>query len=831
MSKFFYHISTYMKNEEKIKRVIPTLEKGLSKSQVDERKSLGLVNKTRVVVGKTYLEIILTDVFSFFNILMFVIGGFMIAAQYWMGLTFLVVLIPNIGISLYEDIKARHLMSKLRVLTQPKAVVLRDGKKETIETKDVVLDDLVYLETEKQISVDGTLLQGSLIVNESALTGESLNINKNPGDYLYSGSYVVSGHGYMHAEKIGEESFIETLQSKAKKFKRSPSQILKTLKSLFLVIGCIVITLALATVVIYLIKGSFSTYESFKESIKGITGSMLAMIPAGLYLLTSVALAVAVLKLSKRGARVQDFYSVEMLARTNVLCVDKTGTITDGQMEVKKVLIYGNEGGYTNQDIAQIMSNLLLATNDNNATAKALRKYFTYESTKRAKEALPFSSENKYSGATFTGGETYVLGAPDFLNIPNLAGLQKRTEQYVKEGYRVVTLAKASKPFKNGKIDGTTTPIALIVLQDHIREDAIETFKWFKENNVKIKVISGDDPRTVSHIALEAGIEGADRYISLAGLSNEEVSKIADLYDVFGRVTPEQKEILVQSLKANGHTVAMTGDGVNDILALKRADCSIAMNSGSEAAKNVSHVVLVNSDFSCLPSVVGEGRRVINNLQRTSSLFLVKTIFAMTTTLVFLITMATMGIGYPFEATHFQLWSLVNIGLSAFFLALEPNQEAVKGSFARSIFSKAIPGAIAVLVPTALIYMLYIFQKNTWFYTGIYDFATASTMCVITFTLIGLVILLKICLPLNKYRAFVFGGASTLEIGLLVAAAFISYKVGVKESVIAISFPSLTLVNWMVIAIILVLTVATYLIVTYVIEVFKGEHVYVKNKS
>lgn len=818
-----------MKNEDKIKRITPEIDKGLSSKEVDERVSLGLTNKTRVVVGKTYLEIILTDVFSFFNILMFAIGGLMIAAQYWAGLTFLVVLIPNIGISLYEDIKARRLMSKLRVLTQPKAVALRDGNKVTIETKDVVLDDLLYLETEKQISVDGKLLQGSLIVNESALTGESKNIIKNVGDYLYSGSYVVSGHGYMHAEKIGEESYIETIQSKAKKFKRSPSEILKTLKYLFLAIGSIVVTLALATFFIYLSQGKFSSYESFKESTKGITGSMLAMIPAGLYLLTSVALAVAVLKLSKKGARVQDFYSVEMLARTNVLCVDKTGTITDGEMEVKKVLTYGNEGGYSNEDISQIVSNILLATKDNNATARGLRKYFKYELAKGVVTALPFSSENKYSAASFTGGETYVLGAPEFINLNNLSAVSKRTEEYTKEGFRVLALAKASKPIKGDKIEGTTTPIALIVLQDHIREEAKETFKWFKDNNVKIKVISGDDPRTVSHIALEAGIEGAERYISLAGLSDDEVAKIADLYDVFGRVTPEQKEILVMALKESGHTVAMTGDGVNDILALKRADCSIAMNSGSEAAKNVSHVVLVDSNFNSLPSIVGEGRRVINNLQRTSSLFLVKTIFAMTTTLVFLITLLTIGLSYPFEATHFQLWSLVNIGLSAFFLALEPNQGNVKGSFVKSIFRKAIPGAAAVLVPVGLFYLLYALQNNSWFYTGVYSLQTAATMSVITFTLVGLVILLKICLPLNKYRALVFAGATTLEIGLLVAAAIVSYKVGVKQSIIAINFPSLTLVNWLAIAIILVLTISTYLIVSYIVEVFKGEHLNVKD--
>ena len=754
-----------MKKQDSVQRVKPSLEKGLSKEQVEERKNNGLTNKTKVVVGKTYFEIILTDVFSLFNILLFAIAGLMIAAQYWFGLTFLVVLIPNIGLSLYEDIKARHLMSKLRVLNQPKYNVIRDGQTVLIESKDIVLDELICLESGNQISVDGALLSGHLIVNESALTGESRNIAKDPGDYLYSGSYVVSGTGSMHAEKIGGDSYIESIQSKAKKFKRSPSEILKTLTWLFRVIASIVVTLAIATGIIYALKGGFNNYEAFKDSIKGISGSMISMIPAGLYLLASVALAVAVLKLSKKGARVQDFYSVEMLARTTVLCVDKTGTITDGNMDVKKVLIIGPDK-YTTEDISQIMSNLLHATNDNNFTAIALKKYFNYESTKGVVGALPFNSENKYSAATFKGGETYVLGAQEFLNIPNLNSLVLRSEEYTNNGDRVLVLAKSSKPIKNSKIQNEVNPIALIILQDHIRENAIETFKWFKENNVKIKVISGDDPKTVSHIASEVGIEGAERYISLAGLSDEEVAKIAPLYNVFGRVNPDQKEIIVQALKNEGEKVAMTGDGVNDILALKRADCSIAMNTGSEAAKNVSHIVLTDSDFNSLPSVVAEGRRVINNLQRTSSLFLVKTMFSITTTLVFLILMATMGIKYPFEATHFQLWSLINIGLSSFFLALEPNQEQLKGSFIGSILRKAVPAVITILVAVTAVYMLYIFQDNTIMYTGVYSLETAATMSVIVFTVLGLVVLLKICLPFNKYRAIVFAGAATVEVGL-----------------------------------------------------------------
>ncbi len=812
-----------MKNEEQIVRVVPETDKGLSQDEVKKRKELGLVNKTKIVVGKTYLEIILSDVFSFFNILLFAIGGLMIAAQYWTGLTFLVVLLPNIGISLFEDIKARHLMSKLRVLTQPQAIVLRDGKEETIKVDEIVLDDIILLSGDSQISVDGKLLSGSVIVNESALTGESRPIIKNVGDQLLSGSYVISGNGVMHAEVIGEESYVETIQSQAKKFKRSPSKILRTLTHMFKVIGAIVVTMAIATFFVYYFKGGFKDYDAFKVSMKGISGSMIAMIPSGLYLLTSVALAVAVLKLSKKGARVQDFYSVEMLARINVLCVDKTGTITNGEMDVKNVIPVGGIK-YSQEDISQIVSNLLKATKDNNLTAKSLQKYFNYELTKGVVTALPFNSDNKYSAATFQGNETYILGALQFMNILDKQPLAKRAEEYTSRGLRVLVLGKGTKPITGETVEGIIEPIALIVLQDHIRDEAIKTFAWFKENGVAIKVISGDDPQTVSHIALEAGIEGADKYISLADLSDEEVIDAVDKYQVFGRVKPEQKELIIKTLKSHGKTVAMTGDGVNDILALKRADCSIAMNSGSEAAKNVSHIVLVESDFNALPDIVGEGRRVVNNLQRTSSLFLVKTIFAMVTTLVFLITNATIGVKYPFEATHFQLWSGINIGIAAFFLALEANQEPIVGNFIVNVFRKAIPASLVMLLPVTAIYLLYIFQEGHIFYSGTYSLETATTMSVITFTILGLVVLLKICLPLNKYRGLVFAGAVILEAGLLVAAGFVSFKVGIKESIIAINFPSLTLVNWFVIGIIVVITSAIYLIATYIVEALRGEH-------
>ena len=818
-----------MKNEEKINRRKPTAEVGLTKQEVEERQNLGLVNKTKTVVGKTYLEIILTDVFSFFNVLLFIIAGLMIAAQYWWGLLFLLVLIPNIIISLVEDLHARRLMSKLQVMNQPKSVVVRDGVEYTISSKEVVLDDVVIIKTDNQICVDGPLISGEVTVNESALTGEALNIVKKPGDMLYSGSFVVGGTGYMLADKISFDSYIETIQAKAKKFKRSPSEILKSLTRLFRVIGIAVIVMAIATGVIYTIKGGFSSYEAFKESMKSISGSMISMIPSGLYLLTSIALAISVLKLNKKKARVQDFYSVEMLARVDILCVDKTGTITSGEMSVKNLVIYNPD--YNEDQVSQIISNLLEATKDNNLTAQALRKTFAYDLSKGVVTALPFNSENKYSAATFTGGETYVLGALEFLNISSKAAVNHRMEEYTKQGYRVLVLAKSLKPISNNKITSEVIPVALIALQDSIRKDVISTFRWFKENNVRIKVISGDDALTVSRIAHEAEIEGSERFISLAGMALEDIPAIIDDYDVFGRVTPEQKEVIIKALKAKGHTVAMTGDGINDILALKRADCSIAMNSGSESAKNVSHIVLTNSDFNSLPSVVAEGRKVINNLQRTGALFLTKTIFAFTTSLIFLITMIVNNTSYPFQATHFHLWTMINIGLAAFFLALEINKDPMRGSFMGTILGRAIPGSVAVMAPVFVSYILYVLQKHYILYTGVYTYEAATTMSVLGFTIMGLFVLLKICLPFSLYRGFVFGGTVLIEAGLSIAAAFASFKIGVSASVLEIDFPSLTIVNYFTLGIMIVLIASIYILVSYIVEIFRGEHLNVKNKS
>ena len=813
-----------------IERYNPETNQGLSLEQVEERKKAHLVNKSKKAFGKTYTQIIVSNLFSFFNIVLYLIAGILIyvAVRFnetkilW-GMFFLIILACNTGIGLYEDISARRLLSKLRLITQAKAVVIRDGKKEELATDEVVLDDILYIEKDTQICVDGIVLSGEVSVNESLITGESVNVYKKVGETVYSGTYVTSGSAYIKADKVGQDCLANTLQSKANKFKRSPSEILRSLNSMFLVIGITVITMGIFMLITFIAQGKFKTDASIVTSVKSITGSLVAMIPSGLYLLTSTALAVGVINLAKKKAQIQDFYSVEMLARVDTLCVDKTGTITDGNLMVHKTIIF--DKSIPEAYVAQAISNVLCATNDKNATAVALRQVYDLELSAGIKVALPFSSENKYSGATFKGGKTFIIGAPEFLPLKDKQGILKRCEEYTKEGLRVLILAEGKEDIANNKYSGQLTAIAMLVIKDHVREDALETFKWFANNGVDIKVISGDNAQTVSSIAKEAGIENASKFISLEGMSIEEVKAIANEYTVFGRVTPEQKEALVIALKEAGKTVAMTGDGVNDILALKRSDCSIAMASGAEAARNISHIVLLDSNFARLPAVVDEGRRVVNNLQRTASLFVTKTIFAFVVTLVF--TLASIidrdpTVQYPFVTNHLYLWEIFTSGYAAFFLALEKNNEKIKGGFLANIFKKAIPAA-SVLIGTVLFsFLFYVLQRNGVLNWGIYTKETAIAMSIIAFSLLGLAVLYRVCCPLTKYRRTVFICVVAINVLFILITSIVSVVNQITEPVLQIPYIELSgpaiLVTSFIIAILAALYILSYRILNAIKE-------------
>lgn len=820
-----YFMFSKKKEIVEVERVSTDINTGLNNEQVEARKLAGLINKTKMIAGKTYWEIIRTDVLSFFNIMLFVIAGFIIFANamdpsgkthWYSGLFFVLVLLTNIVVGLYQDLKAKHLMSKLKVITTNSCKVVRNGETIEIQPSEIVIDDILLISAGEQIPSDCVLLEGNVFVNESMLTGESLNVGKSVGDTLYSGSYLTSGSCYARVEKVGKENYIESLTEKAKAFKRNPSQILRSLKILFRYLGIIIIIFAVIIFATYGALGLFNSVESFAGMIRPIAGQFVGMIPAGLYLLTSLALASGVLSLFRKRANVQDFYSIEMLARSDVICVDKTGTITDGNLNVSKVV---NLSVLSDEEIAQIINSIEVATGDTNATAKALLQRFGKAKPFECDKVLPFMSDNKYSGVSTKLGTTYLLGAIEFLNVKNKEALIKQSEEYTSKGFRLLILSKGKSPIDGDKYTDEVEALAFIVLQDHVKEDALATFKWFQDNNVQVKVISGDNALTVSEIARVAGINGAEKYVSLEGMSIEEVKMIANDYVVFGRVTPEQKEALVVALREAKHTVAMVGDGVNDMLALKRADCSIAMNSGSLGARNVSHVVLLDDNFSTMPSVVGEGRRVINNLQRTGSLFVTKTLFVGALSLFFLIaSLINKEIIYPFSTSNMILWEVFGIGLVSFFIALEPDSKPIRPGFLRNIMRNAIPYAALLLVAVLASYMLLVLNEHG-LYTGVREYGVsildtaagrygATTIAILSVSILSMFVLYLTCQPLNLYRGIVVGSFAAVQIGIILAFNF----AGGETNVLNINFARLTGENWA--AIIVIVAVLGFLGVT-----------------
>ena len=809
---------------------------GLSKEEVSDRVKKGLTNKTVLVVGKSVWEIIASNFLSLFNIVLYIIAGLLIFAGQWESLFFMGILLANVIIGLVEDLYARHLMKKMKIMTAATFKVLRDGQLIEVKSENIVQDDVVLMKESAQVPVDGRIIQGSLIVNESQITGESKTIDKNVGDELFSGSYVVGGTCYIVAEKVGNQSYIQQLSSKAKKFKRSPSKILRNLKILFRFISGIVISLAIAMAITYGVQGKYSDFDNVRNAIGSIAGSVVSMIPTGLYLLTSTTLAVGVITLAKKRASVQELYSIEMLARANVLCVDKTGTITDGTMSVTTIVGYVP---YQENQIKQIVSNILNATKDTNLTAQALARACRFEPTLIATSVIPFTSQTKYSAASFGSKGTYIMGAIDFINLKNKEGILQRSREFTSKGQRVIALAHSDRLITGKTFEEECELISLIVLKDNVKPDALKTFQWFKDNGVDIKVISGDDAQTVSEIAKSVGISNAEKYISLHGLSDDEVKAAASEYNVFGRVSPEQKEVIVNRLKELGQTVAMTGDGVNDILALKRADCSIAMASGSEAARNVSHIVLLDSDFSRLPDIVGEGRRVINNLQRTASLFLTKTFFAVLLTVVFLVlNIINRNYLYPFRPNNMYIWDTLGIGIPSFFIALQPNREEINGdSFLKNVFRKAIPAGAVAVAMVLIFFTLYFLRINEIGYFGLssaiytgegaFEGATVGyeqtvTMSVLAYSIFSVVVLYKVCSPLDKYRALVFAVTSVVGVGVLTGFIIYSYFGAMEQNFLKLGAGYLNMRNWLILSLVLVCATSLYLYVTYLVGVLRG---------
>ena len=733
------------KNKEEqvqVERFHPTAKEGLTSAQVDKRKETGHVNLVDTKNTKTYKTIILGNIFTFFNILCMLVAAALISVGAWGDCFFMVIVIANTGIGIVQEIKAKKTIEKISLVSSPTAVVIRDKFEAKIPVSEVVLDDIILFQTGKQICADCIVVEGSVEVNESLLTGESVSIKKNKGDILYSGSFVVGGKCYARVDKVGNDTYTSKLAMQAKQYKKPKSELMGTLNLIIKVIGIIIIPLAyLGFRANYLISGELV------ETIRRTAVSTIGMIPSGMFLLTSMALAVGVIKLIKRRTLVQDLYSIEMLARTDVLCLDKTGTITDGTMKVNNVIQLKLDTKYT---MEQLVGSMLTALDDNNQTSRALITHFGYSKELVAQKILPFNSTRKLSAVTFTTNETFVMGAPEYVLKTKNKEIEGLVKTYTTKGFRVLLLAQCNGVIKDDKLPAERVPVAIIVIEDHIREDAAETIKWFKENNVDIKIISGDNPITVSEVSRRVGVENADKYISLEGLTQQQVIDAVDKYTVFGRVSPEQKCILVKALKAKGHKVAMTGDGVNDILALKEADCSIAMASGSEATRLVSNLVLLDSNFSSMPSVVAEGRRVINNIQKSSSLFLMKTIFTILLTLFCLI----LDEPYLFENTKQVLMlEVLVIGIPSFFLALQPNNERINGKFIVNLLSKSIPGALILFINVVACYI---------FNTTLGTTTQTTTMASLAITFIGLLVLFRLCKPFDIFRGCLFAAMITI---------------------------------------------------------------------
>ena len=635
-----------------INRITPDADYGLTDKQVEKYKKNGWSNETVKPPVRTAKEIVAENIFTYFNLIFLILTLLLCLVNSFRNLTFLPIIIANIFIGIIQELRAKKVVDKLTMLNVPQAMVVRNGEVTQVNAEDLVLDDIVIFKTGNQILADSEIVSGEVLVNESLLTGESDEIPKKPGDKLMSGSFIIAGKCRARLTAVGKDSYISKLTLEAKKMKNvERSEMIQDLDILVKFVGVALVPIG----IVLFIQGIFINHESLHDNITSMVAAVLGMIPEGLYLLTSVALAVSSMRLAKKKVLLHDMKSIETLARVDVLCVDKTGTITENEMKVEKIK----------------------AIDESNNTMKAIRNYCKQTSKVIASEIIPFTSKNKYSGAVFEN-DAYILGAPEFVLREDFPLYQDNINEDTKKGYRVLVFGKALDGFMDKKITGKVIPIGYVLITNPIRKEAPATFNYFKEQGVEVKVISGDNPQTVSEISKKAQIENADLYIDATKLeTKEDLAEAVKNYNIFGRVTPTQKREIIRILKEQGRTVAMTGDGINDMLALKDADCSIAMASDSDAAVYSSQVVLLESNFSCMPDVVLEGRRVVNNIQRSASLFLVKNIFSFFLSMLAVILSFT----YPLKPAQVSLIGMFTIGIPAFFLALQPNKEKIEGRF------------------------------------------------------------------------------------------------------------------------------------------------------
>ncbi|MCH5159643.1 MAG: HAD-IC family P-type ATPase [Clostridiales bacterium] len=753
-----------------VKRFSPTIDNGLTPEQVDERYAQGLVNVDTTKKGKSITGIIFSNIFTFFNVVYIIIATILIIYGLAGQCTFLPVVVANTAIAIVQEIKSKITLDKLNLITEPQIRVKRGGKTMEISVKNLVIDDVVSLSGGEQISADSTVIDGYVEVNEAILTGESDAVIKRKGDTLYAGSFVVSGSCTAQVSAVGKYNYIASLTGRARQYQKPRSQMLAALKGILVFVAVVIVPMTIClfmlnTEAVNTANGvvtDWSQFSPFKrdnetliQALNFTAGSIISMIPAGPFLLTSIALAASFLRLARNKTMVQELYCIEMLARVDTLCLDKTGTITDGTMRViESIDLRPNGASYT---LREIMSSVNTALKADNMTSKALKKYFgsPKKPPLEAIATIPFSSERKLSAVSFKNNGTFILGAPEYvLKTPN-ERVTDLVKKYAEQGLRVLLLAQSSTTIYNSDtLPQTRRPIAVIVIEDHIRSDAKETIEWFKKNDVKIKVISGDNPAAVSSIAMRVGVENAENYISLEGMSEDAVREAATKYTVFGRVSPDQKAILVKALKASGATVAMTGDGVNDILAMKESDCSISLAGGSDAARQVSHLVLMDDSFSNLPKVVAEGRRVVNNIQSATSMYFMKTVYVIVINIILVTLHFAFGktMQTPLTNLRVTLMDWVVVALPTMLLALQPNERLIKGNFFGNVLKRCLPASLTFVITTLALYVMFNVDQT------LVPEDQLSTLVTLTYTFGGLFALFYACQPFNKWKVAMYLG-------------------------------------------------------------------------
>ncbi len=730
---------------------------GLTNEQVQARIAEGQVNANENPNTRTYKQIIMENSLTFFNFLNVALLVMVLLVGSYKNSAFMGIIVINTVIGIVQEIRAKKTIDQLAILTESKTVVLREGKKWTISTEKLVLDDIIYLKTGDQIPADAKVLEGCMEVNESLLTGEADNLAKNPGDELFSGSFVTSGEACCQVVHVGKDNYAAQITSEAKEFKRHNSELRNALNAILKVISIIIVPLG--AMLFY--KQFYLVGDSLRDSVVSTVAAVLGMIPEGLVLLTSVALTLGALTLARKKTLVQELYCIETLARVDTLCLDKTGTITEGTMCVESAEPYTEEISAVSkvsvEEIGHVMGNLMAVLNDKNATADALRKFFPVSRDMTLEKAIPFSSDRKYSGASFEQKGTYLMGAVQFLFPEGNEELERVCKLYAEQGYRILVLAHSPNTAEGNAIPEGLKPAAILLLTDVIRAEAPETLKFFDSQGVDLKVISGDDPVTVASIAKKAGLKNADNYIDATTIhTQEEMEKAVASCSVFGRVTPQQKKQMVQALKKQKHTVAMTGDGVNDVLALKEADCSIAMAEGSDAAKNIANVVLLDSNFASMPHIVNQGRRVVNNIRMAASMFLIKTIFSVLLSLITIF----FGEAYPFEPIQMSLISACAVGIPTFLLAQENNYEKIDRTFLRHVFMNAFPAAVTI---TGCVFTVMLVCQEAY-----HSNAMLNTACVLVTGWNYMAALKTVYSPLSRYRKIIIYGMQFIFFGAAV---------------------------------------------------------------